>query len=204
MNREIILMRHGQPKLAATDKVSALDMKDWIEHYNRSEITLHPVPAACLQLAATARVIVSSTAPRALTSLRALGLEPALVDALFCEAQLPFGRWKWPRLAPFTWVFILRILWLCGYSRSVESAYGARMRASAAARRLQMLASEGPVLLLGHGFMNRMIARQLVADGWSRRTRSGKRYWSATVYHYDGVEVEGVAAENTIDPGRAR
>ncbi|MBT2370475.1 histidine phosphatase family protein [Pseudomonas fluorescens] len=180
-------MRHGQPKLAATEKISALNMKDWIEQYNRSEITNHPVPEASMQLAATATVIVSSNAPRALTSVQALGLKPFLVDALFCEAQLPYGPWKLPRLSPFTWAFILRVLWLCGYSRSVESADTARMRASTAAERLQSLASEGPVLLLGHGFMNRMIAQQLQANGWTRQQRNGSRYWSTTVYQYGGV-----------------
>ncbi|MDO1508677.1 histidine phosphatase family protein [Pseudomonas chlororaphis subsp. chlororaphis] len=187
MNREIILMRHGQPKLAATDKLSALDMKGWIEHYNRCEITQQPVPQASLQLAATARMIVSSNAPRALTSVQALGLKPALVDAFFSEAQLPYGRWKRPRLSPFTWAFILRVLWLCGYSPSVESAATARTRASTAAQRLQALTSTGPVLLLGHGFMNRLIARQLKAQGWTRQTpNGGSHYWSATVYRYGG------------------
>jgi hypothetical protein len=61
------------------------------------------------------------------------------------------------------------------------------MRASTAARRLQSLASEGPVLLLGHGFMNRMIAKQLVADGWVRQKRNGSQYWSVTVYLYGGA-----------------
>ncbi len=188
MNREIILMRHGQPKLAATDKLSALDMQDWIEQYNRSEITQQSVPEASLRLAATARVIVSSNAPRALTSVQALGLKPALVDALFAEAQLPYGRWKRPRLSPFTWAFILRVLWLCGYSPSVESVATAKTRANTAAQRLQALASDGPVLLLGHGVMNRLIARQLEAEGWTRQAlNGGSRYWSATVYRYGGV-----------------
>ncbi|PQP01620.1 MULTISPECIES: histidine phosphatase family protein [Pseudomonas] len=180
-------MRHGQPKLATTEKISALDMKDWIEHYDRSEITDHAVPDASMQLAATATAIVSSSAPRALASVQALGLKPVLVDALFCEAQLPYGHWKRPRLSPFTWAFILRILWLCGYSRKVESARTAMMRASLAAQRLQALASEGPVLLVGHGFMNRMIAKQLVAGGWTRQKHNGSRYWSATVYQCGGV-----------------
>jgi broad specificity phosphatase PhoE len=180
-------MRHGQPKLVATDKMSALDMKDWIEQYSQSEITNQPVPDASMQLAATATVIVSSSAPRALTSVQALGLKPVLVDALFCEAQLPYGHWNLPRLSPFTWAFILRVLWLCGYSRRVESAGTARMRASTAARRLQSLANEGPVLLLGHGFMNRMIAKQLVADGWIRQKRNGSQYWGATVSQCSGV-----------------
>jgi broad specificity phosphatase PhoE len=182
MNREIILMRHGQPNLVAIDKVSALDMKLWIEQYNLAEIINQSAPEASVQLAATAKVIVSSSAPRALTSVRALGLQPTLVDAIFCEAQLPYGRWTLPRLSPFTWAFILRVLWLCGFSGKVESAGKARMRANTAAQRLQSLASEGPVLLLGHGFMNRMIAKQLEAAGWTRQKSSGNRYWSAMAY----------------------
>ena len=180
-------MRHGQPKEVNVDKVSALEMKDWIEHYNRSEITQQPVPNASLRLAASATVIASSNAPRALTSVQALGLKPVRVDAIFCEAQLPFGHWKRPRLSPFTWAFILRILWLCGYSGDVEPANTVRMRARKAAELLQSLSSEGSVLLLGHGFMNQMIAKQLVKDGWVRHQRNGSQYWSAAVYRYVGV-----------------
>uniref|UniRef100_UPI003F5858DF histidine phosphatase family protein n=1 Tax=Pseudomonas purpurea TaxID=3136737 RepID=UPI003F5858DF len=175
-------MRHGQPNLAVIYKVSALDMKHWIEHYNLSEIVNQPAPEASVRLAATAQVIVSSSAPRALSSVQALGLQPTLVDAIFCEAQLPHGRWTLPRLSPFTWAFILRISWLCGFSGGVESARQAQVRAREAAQQLQYLASAGPVLLLGHGFMNRMIAKQLEAAGWTRQKRNGNRYWSAMVY----------------------
>ncbi|MBV6288372.1 histidine phosphatase family protein [Pseudomonas aegrilactucae] len=182
MAKEIILMRHGQPDLVMAGKLSALDMKRWIEQYDLSEIIDQPAPEVSVALAATARVIVSSTAPRALTSVRALGLQPVLVDAMFCEAQLPHGRWTLPRLSPFTWAFILRVLWLCGFSGKVESARTAKMRANAAAQRLQSLADEGPVLLLGHGIMNRMIAKQLEAAGWVRQQGNGSRYWSATAY----------------------
>lgn len=68
----------------------------------------------------------------------------------------------------------------------VESAGTARIRAGTAAKRLQSLASDGPVLLVGHGVMNRMIANRLVADGWVRQKRDGSQYWSATVYQYGG------------------
>ncbi|WP_206702532.1 histidine phosphatase family protein [Cupriavidus basilensis] len=182
VNREITLMRHGQPNLAMLDKVSARDMQGWIAQYDLSEIINQPAPEASVELAATAKVIVSSSAPRALTSVRALGLAPTLVDEIFCEAQLPYGRWTLPRLSPFTWALILRVLWLCGFSGKVESARKARMRADTAAQRLQSLASEGPVLLLGHGFMNRMIGKQLKAAGWTQEKTDGNRYWSATVY----------------------
>ncbi|WP_409295456.1 histidine phosphatase family protein [Pseudomonas sp. KCJK8670] len=182
MGKEIILMRHGQPSLATTGKVSALGMKRWIEQYNLSIITNQPAPKASLELAVTAKVIVSSNAPRALTSIQALGLQPTIVDEIFCEAQLPYGRWARPRLSPFTWAFILRVLWLCGFAKNVESVREARMRAIEAAHRLQSLSCEGSVLLLGHGFMNRMIAKQLEAAGWTRHTSTGNRYWSAATY----------------------
>ena len=90
MNREIILMRHGQPALATLNKVSALEMKAWID-------TAHE-------------------------------------------------------------------------------------RAKVAAARLQSLATKGPVLLLGHGLMNRMIAKHLLKEGWVREKANGNRYWSAAVY----------------------
>lgn len=182
MDREIILMRHGRPNLASVERVSALDMKSWIERYELSEITDQPIPATSIGFAAAAKVIISSSAPRALASVRALGLQPILVDEVFCEAQLPHGRWKRPRLSPFTWAFILRIAWLCGLSGGVESARAARSRAKAAAQRLQVLAHEGSVLLVGHGIMNRLIAKQLESAGWVCRERGGSRYWSAMVY----------------------
>jgi broad specificity phosphatase PhoE len=69
-----------------------------------------------------------------------------------------------PRFSPFTWAFFLRIAWLCGFSGGVESAR-AKVRANTAAQRLQLIANEGPVLLLGHGFMNRLIAKQLESAG---------------------------------------
>lgn len=190
MSKTIILMRHGQPNMATTEKISMLEMKDWIEQYNRSEIIRHSAPDASLRLAAAATMIVSSSAPRALTSVEVLGLKPAVVDALFCEAQLPNGRWRFPRLSPFSWAFIFRVLWLCGYSSGVESFGAARRRASAATQRLQSLACEGPVLLVGHGVMNRMISQRLLANGWTRQRRNGSRYWSASVYQYDDVKTE--------------
>ncbi|WP_429502380.1 histidine phosphatase family protein [Pseudomonas sp. 2835] len=182
MDKEIILMRHGQPSLATSGNISARDMQHWIEQYERCEINSQPAPKVSVELAATAQVIVSSTAPRALQSVRALGLQPSLVDELFCEAQLPHGRWALPRLSPFTWAFILRVLWFCGFSGRMESAREASVRAGQAAQRLQALAAEGPVLLLGHGIMNQLIARQLEAAGWTRQQRNGNSYWSATAY----------------------
>lgn len=182
MFREIILMRHGQPALASVARVSLRDMRNWIADYEQSTITDLAPTASSLVLAERARHVVSSNAPRALASLQRLALEPCFSDALFGEAQLPHGRWSWPRLSPFTWAFVLRLRWMGGYNGEVESARHANDRAKRAAAHLQSLADQGPVLLMGHGFMNRLIGKQLQASGWSRHTRDGQGYWSAAVY----------------------
>ena len=180
---KIILMRHGQPTLKpCPGKVSPSDMHRWISDYNLSEVMDDPAPPTTRELTAQAKYIISSTMPRALTSLDRLGLKPFQTDTLFSEAELPFLHWPGARLSPLTWAFVFRMLWLCGYSRGVESFSEARERAQRAAQRLISLAEEGMVLLLGHGIMNRLTARQLLAHGWKSETRHGNKYWSASSY----------------------
>lgn len=182
VNREIILMRHGRPDLSSSQKIPAREMQDWMAQYDCAEIVDEQAPDACMTLAASASVIVSSSAPRARSSLQALGFEPDIVDDVFCEAQLPHTHWHHPRLSPFTWAFVFRVLWLCGFSGAAESVRCAKRRAHMAAQRLQDLSSEGRVFLAGHGVMNRLIARHLEADGWTCHARSGSGYWSVMVY----------------------
>ncbi len=96
---KIILMRHGRPTLKpCPSKVSPSDMHRWISDYNLSEVMDNPVPPTTRELTAQAKYIISSTMPRALTSLDRLGLKPFQTDTLFSEAELPFLHW--PGLAP--------------------------------------------------------------------------------------------------------
>jgi broad specificity phosphatase PhoE len=43
-------------------------------------------------------------------------------------------------------------------------------------------AAEGPVLLVGHGIMNRLIARELRHAGWTSANRQRSGYWRAVRY----------------------
>lgn len=65
---KIILMRHGKPVLAPTDRITPAEMERWIEHYNLSEVEADSAPIAGLQRLDSTICIVSSTAPRALSS----------------------------------------------------------------------------------------------------------------------------------------
>ncbi|WP_277346712.1 histidine phosphatase family protein [Janthinobacterium lividum] len=175
-------MRHGEPQLAKGRWIAPMQMGKWIDLYNQSLIKEGGIPAECPVAALAASTIVASTAPRACSTARALGDLPFKQEAIFTEAELPFALWKAPCLPPQAWAAIFRILWLCGYARGSDSLTLTRQRARAAAERLVALAAKGPVLLVGHGIMNRLIGKELQALGWLARNRQGSRYWSMGVY----------------------
>ncbi|QTF10818.1 histidine phosphatase family protein [Brenneria izadpanahii] len=178
-------MRHGKPCLNGRPKVSPFEMKAWFEQYNQAGIGDDLPPDTGRKLASRASCIIASPAPRALASVRALGYEPNVIDAMFCEADLPVTHWRGPALSPFCWSFIFRLAWLCGYSRDVESKEKAGRRAKIAANRLISYAESGSVLLLGHGMFNHLIATRLKQEGWSEERNQGNGYWRAAIYKRD-------------------
>ncbi|MDV5139085.1 histidine phosphatase family protein [Chimaeribacter arupi] len=181
---DIILMRHGKPSLNATRNITAGEMARWTEEYDQAETGHDTPPATSRHEAMAATCVVSSPLPRALSSLRALGLQPRWVEHLFREAELPQLHPVGLRLSPFHWALLLRLLWLCGYSRQAESRIAANQWAQAAAARLISLAEhgDGPVLVMGHGIMNRLIARTLRQQRWRERKNAGRGYWEAAIY----------------------
>ncbi|WP_348959344.1 histidine phosphatase family protein [Enterobacter cloacae complex sp. Mu1197] len=181
---EIILMRHGEPEYRGAGKVSYREMAGWIDSYNRSS-TGRDRPSEMAQiLAYRALTFLSSPLPRALSSLKTLGCEPGLIDEVFREAELPVFRIPGLRLSPFYWAALFRVLWLCGLSGESECVSVAKERAVKAAEILVNVAkdSDGPVLLMGHGMINRFIAKELIASGWKEQTSPVTGYWGAGVY----------------------
>lgn len=179
---QITLMRHGKPIFAASSWLAPCDLGQWIAAYDRSEVALDAIPAGSITAARAAAAVFASDLPRAQSSARALGHPAPRIDALFREAALPFVCWRFPRLSPPVWAALLRLCWLLGYSRGAASLASARRRARAASAVLIARAADGPVLLLGHGVINRLIARELAAAGWQAATRHGRGYWGSVTY----------------------
>ena len=175
-------MRHGRPILAQSRWHPPNEMQAWLAHYDQAEVEASNAPADSMALGASATHVVASDLPRALSSVRALGLNASVVDAIYREAQLPLLGWGFPRLPAAMWTVLLRVLWMMGYAAQAESLCAARARARRAALRLIALAESGTVLLLGHGIMNRLIARELLALGWSSCARGRSSYWTAVSY----------------------
>lgn len=176
-------MRHGKPLLTPGGWVPLAGMPAWIAAYDLAGIVDDAVPPASLATADAAVTIVASTLPRALASVRALGRTPAEADAMFREAALPAPSmppaWcRFMRLPPALWAVLLRLMWMAGYANGVENRRATRQRAHDAAARLIVLAEAGPVVLVAHGIINSMIARELHRSGWTRHQRAQHAYWS--------------------------
>lgn len=178
----IILMRHGKPDHPVSGRFSASALADWCEGYDLADICDSP-PARSMAIARKAHIIASSPLPRARSSLARLGLQPHDVDDLFSEVAMPMLPFERLHLPLTVWLALLRLLWLCGYAGHVESVKHARARASQAADKLVALSNQGTVLLVGHGIMNKIIARELRKRGWQAEKHASSRHWSSAIYH---------------------
>ncbi len=157
----------------------------WIESYNCAEIKDDDLSVVDRTLVGAAICIVVSSTPRALSSVRALGLSPSVIDKIFCEAELPVFEWPFMRLPAEIWAALFRSIWFFGYSKNSETFQSARNRAKVAVDKLISLAAEkGSVLLVGHGIMNRLIAKELLLSGWSGPDSHKNHYWSTSVYSF--------------------
>jgi broad specificity phosphatase PhoE len=159
-------------------------MADWVERYDRSDIDAREPPQNLCDRARVCATFVSSPLPRSVSSARRLAPDQAIeAESIFQEAALPSMRWPAPKLPPPVWAAVFRVAWFCGYSGEAESHREARVRAKLAAERLVELAClSGAVMLVGHGVMNRLIARQLRILGARGPKYSAGRHWKFTVY----------------------
>ena len=180
----IILIRHGKPAMPTFRPVTASDFGRWIQAYNHANLCDQSLPTAELYgLAADCNLVICSHLTRSVESAKKLGKEIHRSDVIFREMELPWGNFPAIKLSPNLWSVIFRILWFFGFSKNSESCAAAKIRARTAALELATLAQEsGTVLLVGHGFLNKFIARYLLKNGWRCVTRPGNDYWSYNIY----------------------
>jgi broad specificity phosphatase PhoE len=179
----ITLLRHGQPAFALSGRVRAEDLRKYAKLYASSGIVGKP-PRTTVDAVQGHNIVVCSDLPRSLESAKALGLARIYSeDSLFGEIAIPHFSGGSITLPVGVWVVVLRSLWLLGFSRNGESLSNARRRARQATERLTQWATEyEKVLLVGHGLMNYLIAKELLADGWVGPSNPGRGFWEYGVY----------------------
>jgi broad specificity phosphatase PhoE len=171
---EVHLVRHF-----VTDGVPAtwLDrdgLRAWFASEGERGVVAGAEPSAALvaAVAASRRLVVSPLArARATAEVVLARLAPTdrpeviVVDDLV-EIPLPVLPVPGLRLPLDAWDAAARIAWLAGWSGGVESRREAMARGRRVARWLAHLAPEGPVVAVGHGFTNIVVARELRRLGW--------------------------------------
>lgn len=177
---DIVLVRHGEPDCATRGRLARDAFVDWLAAYAAAGVSREPSRASpCRAAARDARTIFASDSPRARDSATILAGERLVkTNAIFREAEIaipPFGL----ALPPQAWTAAGRLSWLLG-AASPEGVSSAKARAARAADLLCAEAATGGVLLVGHGWMNRMIGQALLSRGMRKMEKTGPGYWSLT------------------------
>lgn len=183
----IVLARHGKPVARSRRAIPGRALADWVHEGDLLPLDpRHRPPDQLEQIARTASLIAASTLRRSLESVALLvpGYAP-LVDGIFREVYRPTALRTGLRMPPALWEVLTRLAWFAGWSPGVESYRAAGQRAALAAERLVVLAREhGSVLLVGHGFMDGLIARRLRRTGWRGPRFRPRRFWAFARYEH--------------------
>lgn len=184
---EISLIRHGKSTQTETSWITCSEFTNWVNKYDENGVFEEDsYPLETLQSVTKANSVVTSDLRRAVHSASLLNPDMNVVaDSIFREIELPSpsARFLGIKLHPNVWSVVLRLLWLCGYSKKCESFRQAKQRARKATENLTTLAQEhSSVVLVGHGFFNLFIALELQRHGWKGKRKTSLKHWIATTY----------------------
>ena len=174
---EIVLLRHGMPTVGLKGLFNAKELKKLVLDYEQSGIQ-DRAPQKLFELF-DAHYVVCSHLNRSLQSAEEIGFKHVShSDSVFSETNIPHFDNSVFKLPIGIWLLTLRIAWLFGFSKNGESFLQAKNRAEQAANKLIILAQEHEqVILVGHGLMNRLIAKELQLNAWAGPKSPGKKYW---------------------------
>ena len=181
----IVLLRHGKPDVAKEKRVSANGFTSWVDAYDQTGICKGSLPIQeTVDIAKSCPSKMCSNLRRSICSMKTVCPGAEFIEKdIFREFELPHGTWNWPILNPVVWAAVFRVLWLFGYSYKAEPLTIAKLRAQEAARLLSEEAQKNQsVLLVGHYFIHRKIAKTLLRNGWVGPVKPDGRYWGVSVY----------------------
>ena len=187
---KIVLVRHAKVRMPEMKRLYVSEIKAGVEIYNHAPIeTSIPHKSELLALAESSDYFVCSGLSRSEASLALLGKTPDIQDTIFNELTVPSADWRGVKLPPQAWLVFFRIASLFGYRGGGESFADAKARAVQAVDRLTDTKSEAEsTMLLGHGLMNRFIARELKRRGWRETKALGKANWSYGIFELENPE----------------
>ncbi len=190
----INILRHGKPDLPGWEKIGSSKMGAWINSYNLSSV-IHEERSCIRSFDGVSEevFVVCSNLRRSIHSAEVVGYKNInVIDSVFREAELPELYIPLIKMKPHTWSMVFRVFWYFGVSLNVESIKSFKLRASSAAKALIKYAEKHEdILLIGHGIINRFIAKELISYGWqidqvsNRNKKLGYEYWEYEKYNKD-------------------
>ena len=179
---EIVLLRHGKAEIELEGFLSAKEFKVLVKKYTKTGIKDNP-PEKLKELF-NSYYVVSSELTRSLKSAKKIGFnEIHFSSDLLNETAIPHYDDGFIKLPVVVWLIYYRLIWLFGFSKNGESFSQAKSRAKQAVEKLIILAEEKEkLIIIGHGLMNRLIAKQLISMGWVGPVSPGKKYWEYGAY----------------------
>ncbi|MGD1897030.1 MAG: histidine phosphatase family protein [Phormidesmis sp.] len=180
----ITLIRHGPPAVSLRQRISGHQFRQFVERYDAAKIEHRALPPRKVaQVIAQADRVFASNRPRATHTAELLGApELHMIDDRFREIEFPVDFPRHFRFSALTWTVIALTLWRLGYSARCESFARAKQRARAAADVLESQTDEGSVVLVAHGGINRLIAKELRRRGWQGPRLPHSSHWGCTTY----------------------
>jgi broad specificity phosphatase PhoE len=187
---QIVTIRHARPDLERAKRYSAAAARQYFKDYDAAPILPVSEPSFVLGPGEVDRVHASPLVRSVATARALFGPEQELrSDPQFRELEraVPggwFDRRNWPLWA---WQLLTRGSYLLGCRLpGIEPFRAARQRIAGAATVLEDAARrEGAAVLVGHGFFNYFLGRQLRWRGWHRVRRPGRDYLGVAVFVRD-------------------
>ncbi len=183
---KIAFIRHGKSVWEENEKISSEQFREWVEIYDEKGVQEEEeYPQSTIEVVAKSGIVLTSDLKRSQHSANLLTRGSRLnSDGIFREVELPkctFGQFI--KCKPAVWLVVLRLLWMAGYSQSCESYKQARKRAKIGAERLvQYAKNKHTVVLVGHGFFNRLLAKELEKMGWITYEKMSSKHWQCITY----------------------
>ncbi|MGF7047824.1 broad specificity phosphatase PhoE [Paenibacillus sp. DS2015] len=180
---EIILIRHGRSERSNIPNQDIHDYTNWKKEYDK----LGVVESECNKFLEAnnhiqrADYLFTSTLFRAyhsLTLLRA-GMNETQ-DEIFNEVYFRPPNLKGIRLNTRWWTIVTGLCWYGGLIQDYETIEEVKNRAIIASNRLIRTAEDGVVALVGHGFINLFIYKELKRRGWKEINKYSSKNWSCT------------------------
>jgi broad specificity phosphatase PhoE len=183
----IILIRHGQPRIALSPRTSHAGFRTYIDTYEEAGLDPQSAPPAELSdLVKELGEVFTSARPRASESAKLLAPHADLViDPLFAEAPLASPKIPLLKMTVQKWAVVSRVLWHAGFHPGIENYARSNKRARDAANILMTRArKDGAAALVAHGYFNFLIGRELKRRAWRQTGAHRAKYWNAVIYEH--------------------